>query len=96
MFGKSKLIRLALVASVALAWLPIGDVWKPAEANAFVIVRGGPIVRPIVRPVLPAPIIRVGPVAPAPVVGVGTVVPVGPVYPCSGYGWHWNGFRWVR
>jgi hypothetical protein len=100
MFAKSKIIRLALGACLAVAWLPIGNgLLLPAKANAVEVVRVGPIVR--VGPVVPvAPIVRVGPVVPAaPIVRVGPVVPVGPVYPHPEYPHdfrYWNGFHWYR
>ena len=103
MFTKSKLIRLAVGACLAL---PLGyGMLQPSEANAWEIIRRGPIVRvgpiirtePIVRiggPVVTTPVVTT-PIVTAPIVRVGVpVVRVGePIVRVSGpivhpYGWH--------
>jgi hypothetical protein len=100
MFAKSKLVRWVLCACLAL---PIGyALLQPTEVQAAWFYR-----HPIYRPapiVTVAPVVTLAPAAPVTtlpaVVNVGPVVPVNPVYPYSpyhfGYGWRWNGYRWVR
>jgi len=99
MFAKSKIVRIALCACLAL---PIGcALLQPTEAQAGWFYRYRPIYRPapiVVTPVVPVTAaVPVAPVTPAPVVNVGTVVPVAPIYRYyGGYRWHWNGYRWIR
>lgn len=89
MFTKSKLIRLASLACLAAAWLPIGNgLLSPANAKAAEIIRVGPIVRT-------GPIVRVEPVVPVgPVIRVAPVTPL-PLYPHYEFR-TWNGYRWYR
>jgi hypothetical protein len=76
MFAKSKLFRLAIGACLAL---PFGfGLLQPAEANAWEIVRGGPIVHgaPIVRG---GPIVRTGPIVVDPIVWTAPIIRTGPI-----------------
>jgi hypothetical protein len=107
-FTKSKLIRLAVGALLAL---PLGyGMLQPSEANAWEIIRRGPIVRvgPIVRtepiirvggpvvttPVVTAPVVTT-PIVTAPIVRVGEpVVRVGePIVRVGGPIVRWYGWR---